>query len=228
MDVVHGKLYYGLMLVWALILFTALGHIIYRKCTLESMRGWMLFTVFVPIVAAPLCFLIGVHKRESKNEKSFIILDEIPEYEPYRLSADDHALVSILKRNGIASATKGNVFTFISDPAEAYEAMTRETDAFRSEKRKLLRKLKRLEGAMIVVGDFNTWNKHRYEILFETMHGLRLSSLKVSQKVKRIFGYPIDFIFYRGLAPLRSDVWDDHRLSDHHPLYVYAEFEFET
>ena len=102
----------------------------------------------------------------------------------------------------------------------------RENSAYRYEKRRLLHKLKHLDGAMIVAGDFNTWNKTRYTTLVETMQTLGLTLLTPSEKVKRVFGYPIDFIFYRGLTPLRSDVWDDHRLSDHHPLY--AEFEFET
>jgi len=49
--------YYTAVLLGGLLIFTALGHIIYQKRSSTSMISWMLFIVFMPYIAAPLYFL---------------------------------------------------------------------------------------------------------------------------------------------------------------------------
>lgn len=39
-------------------------------------------------------------------------------------------------------------------------------------------------------------------------------------KVKSFMGKALDFIFYRGVEVLEEEVLNDHKLSDHHPLFV--------
>jgi endonuclease/exonuclease/phosphatase (EEP) superfamily protein YafD len=96
----------------------------------------------------------------------------------------------------------------------------RENSAFGREKERLLTFLADYEGALVIAGDFNTWNSNRVESLILLRERLALEQVAFSQPVKSIFGNPIDLIFYRGLSLLDSKVVDDHGISDHHPLYV--------
>jgi endonuclease/exonuclease/phosphatase (EEP) superfamily protein YafD len=96
----------------------------------------------------------------------------------------------------------------------------RENSAFGREKERLLEFLADYKGALVIAGDFNTWNKNRMERLSLFRERLALEQVAFSQPVKSIFGNPIDFIFYRGLELLESRVVNDHGISDHHPLYA--------
>ncbi len=96
----------------------------------------------------------------------------------------------------------------------------RENSAFEREKERLLNFLASYEGALVVAGDFNTWNNRRAEKLDNIGTKLGLKQVPFSKEVKSILGNPIDFIFYRGLKLEKSRVDDDHGISDHHPLFA--------
>ena len=97
----------------------------------------------------------------------------------------------------------------------------RENSAFGREKERLLEFLSAYEGALVIAGDFNTWNRNRMEKLTAFRERLALEQVPFGDSVKSIFGNPIDFIFYRGLELLESKVVDDHGISDHHPLFAW-------
>ncbi len=99
----------------------------------------------------------------------------------------------------------------------------RESGAYRREKARLSSLLEALEGTIVMAGDFNTWNKRRLDLLTETVERLGMRAVSFEQAQKRIFGYPIDFVFYRDATLLEAQIWHDHGISDHHPLY--ARFE---
>lgn len=81
-------------------------------------------------------------------------------------------------------------------------------------------------GAMIVAGDFNTWNVKRVNYLREFAHELSLQEVGFSEstKIKKIFSNCLDYIFYRDLNLTYSKVIDTKKISDHNP--IVARFEF--
>jgi len=78
------------------------------------------------------------------------------------------------------------------------------------------------EGAMIVAGDFNTWNKKRLQKLHEVREklGLKMVPFAKTSGVKIFMGKQLDFIFYRGLELVESKALAEHGLSDHNPLFA--------
>ena len=117
---------YLFILVGGILVFTALGHIIYQKRSSTSMISWMLFIVFLPYIAAPLYFLIGIRKRDAKGKKAFVQFPHIKQYEDYHFEHTEHALANILKKNGIPAASGANAFALITSDVKAYEAMMEE------------------------------------------------------------------------------------------------------
>ena len=99
----------------------------------------------------------------------------------------------------------------------------RETERYRKEIEEIKRRLEAHEGAMIVAGDFNSWNPSRHRILKEFARELGLERLEIEEGVKKFRGHPLDLIYYRGVVPLRSRVLSTEGLSDHNP--ILAEFE---
>ncbi len=87
------------------------------------MISWMLFIIFVPYIAAPLYFLIGIRKRDNTYRKEMVQFPHIKEYEEYHIFETEHALANILKKNGIPAASRANSFKLITSDVEAYEAM---------------------------------------------------------------------------------------------------------
>ncbi len=78
------------------------------------------------------------------------------------------------------------------------------------------------KGPMIIAGDFNSWNKKRMGKLVEMQKRLSLKtiSFKEKSKIKSFMGYPLDYIFYRGLELMDASVIDSKKLSDHNPLFA--------
>ncbi len=76
------------------------------------------------------------------------------------------------------------------------------------------------KGAMIVAGDFNTWNLMRVQFLNEFTHNLSLKKVEFSNEkhLKKIFTNSIDYIFYRDLDVTYSEVIDSKKISDHNPI----------
>lgn len=98
----------------------------------------------------------------------------------------------------------------------------RENQSYDRELERFLTLMQAHEGAMIVAGDFNTWNKKRMQKLHEVRKklGLKMVAFSEPSAVEVFMGKQLDFIFYRGLELLDSKVVTNHGLSDHNPLFA--------
>jgi len=76
------------------------------------------------------------------------------------------------------------------------------------------------KGAMIVAGDFNTWNLKRVQFLNEFTQNLSLRKVEFGDErhIKKIFANSLDHIFYRDLNLIYSEVIDSKKISDHNPI----------
>ncbi|MDD5372141.1 MAG: endonuclease/exonuclease/phosphatase family protein [Sulfurimonas sp.] len=81
-------------------------------------------------------------------------------------------------------------------------------------------------GAMIVAGDFNTWNLKRVQYLKEFAEDLGLKKVEFSDEsnLKKVFTNSIDYIFYRELDVTYAEVIDSKKISDHNP--IIAKFRY--
>lgn len=75
-------------------------------------------------------------------------------------------------------------------------------------------------GPVILAGDFNTWSRQRLYSLyrFSTLTGLQEVRFSNDRR-KKVFGRPLDFVFYRGLQVADALVLET-LASDHNPLIV--------
>ncbi|MGE4418932.1 MAG: endonuclease/exonuclease/phosphatase family protein [Sulfurimonas sp.] len=91
---------------------------------------------------------------------------------------------------------------------------------FKNELDYLYESISEHKGAMIVAGDFNTWNLMRVQFLNEFTHNLSLKKVEFSNEkhLKKIFTNSIDYIFYRDLDVTYSEVIDSKKISDHNPI----------
>ena len=98
----------------------------------------------------------------------------------------------------------------------------RENQRYSKELERFLNLLKEHKGPMILAGDFNSWNEKRMKKLQKIAERLSLTavSFKETSKVKSFMGKTLDFVFYRELELLEAEVMDEHKLSDHNPLFV--------
>ncbi|MGB5713081.1 MAG: endonuclease/exonuclease/phosphatase family protein, partial [Waterburya sp.] len=83
------------------------------------------------------------------------------------------------------------------------------------------------QGAVIFSGDFNTWNRSRWLILWQMTAKLGLTPVSFplveALKIKRfLLSPPLDYIFYRGFKQKTASakVIDTISSSDHNPLLV--------
>jgi len=78
------------------------------------------------------------------------------------------------------------------------------------------------EGALIIAGDFNSWNKKRLEKLHENVNKLKLKvvTFGTQSNVKSFRGNHLDFIFYKGLELVDASVEKAEKYSDHNPLFA--------
>ena len=98
----------------------------------------------------------------------------------------------------------------------------REKQSYDRELERFLALLEGHKGALIVAGDFNTWNKKRLQKLHELREklGLKMVPFSKTSGVKVFLGKQLDFIFYRGLELLDAKALGEHGLSDHNPLFA--------
>ena len=98
----------------------------------------------------------------------------------------------------------------------------RENQRYTKELERFLDLLKEHKGPMILAGDFNSWNKQRMDKLQKVAQRLSLTAVPFEKtgKVKSFMGKELDFVFYRELELLEAEVMDEHKLSDHNPLFV--------
>ena len=87
--------------------------------------------------------------------------------------------------------------------------------------------LNQYRGAIILAGDFNTWNKPRWLMLYKMAARLNLTSVSfIAEDTRKIKSFllspPLDYIFYRGFTPKlhTAKVIDNISSSDHNPLFV--------
>jgi len=98
----------------------------------------------------------------------------------------------------------------------------RENKRYHRELERFLELMQGHKGAMMIAGDFNSWNKQRMHKLHELREKLDLKSVPFKQNdfVKSFMGNHLDFIFYRGIELVDYSVDKKHGLSDHNPLYA--------
>ena len=81
------------------------------------------------------------------------------------------------------------------------------------------------QGPIIMSGDYNAWNEERLNLVNNLMKKYGLDSVALSQDERvRFLGYPLDYIFTRGVKVV-SATSEVVTSSDHNPLLV--EFELE-
>jgi cardiolipin synthase len=117
---------YLLIILGAILVFIALSHLLYQKRSPTSMISWMLTIFFLPYIAVPLYFLIGIRKREPKQKKEYVKFHELNKNNPYVLNDVNNGFQNILKKNGIPPATRGNIYELITTDTEAYLRMIEE------------------------------------------------------------------------------------------------------
>ncbi|MDD5158058.1 endonuclease/exonuclease/phosphatase family protein [Sulfurimonas sp.] len=98
----------------------------------------------------------------------------------------------------------------------------RGTNVYNKEMDQIIEVLRHHEGAMIVAGDFNSWNKKRMETLSKLAHTLHLQSVTMDHGhlIKSFMRHKLDHIFYRGIELKDSHVIDTAKHSDHNALYA--------
>ncbi|MDK9693134.1 MAG: endonuclease/exonuclease/phosphatase family protein [Sulfurimonas sp.] len=91
---------------------------------------------------------------------------------------------------------------------------------FKNELREIYEAIKMHNGAMIVAGDFNTWNLKRVHYLEEFSNDLELKKVAFESEkdIKKVFSNSLDYIFYRGLEVTFATVVDSKKISDHNPI----------
>lgn len=99
----------------------------------------------------------------------------------------------------------------------------RENRAYRQENERIFTYLAEHRGPMILAGDFNAWNATRTRDLLRRAERLNLAHVPVDQQVKSFRGYPLDYVFYRGMELREYAVDDTHAVSDHHPIFACFE-----
>jgi endonuclease/exonuclease/phosphatase (EEP) superfamily protein YafD len=102
-----------------------------------------------------------------------------------------------------------------------------ETSKFQAQIQAIEAVIAQHQGAVILSGDFNTWNLPRWLLLLDMTTKLGLNPVAFpwmeAQKIKRfLLSPPLDYIFYRGLKQKSTNakVIDSITSSDHNPLLV--------
>jgi len=116
---------YLFVLIGGFLVFSAISHILYQKRSPTSMTSWIFAIFFMPYIAVPLYFIIGIRKRRSDNEKDFLHFHEVIGYDQY-IYEEKGGITGILKNNAIPPATIKNSFELITNDVEAYERMLKE------------------------------------------------------------------------------------------------------
>ncbi|BAU14034.1 hypothetical protein LEP3755_45780 [Leptolyngbya sp. NIES-3755] len=100
-------------------------------------------------------------------------------------------------------------------------------EKFKAQLRELESAIAQHRGAIIFSGDFNTWNRSRWQMLDKMTRRLGLMRAEFpemdAQNIKRfLLSPPLDHIFYRGLRQnyLQARVLDHIQSSDHKPMLV--------
>lgn len=86
----------------------------------------MVSIIFVPYIAVPFYFLIGIRKRDSKYKKEYLHFHKESLYQPYTLENNERNVSNILEKNEIPPAMKGHTFELITSSDSAYHTVLSE------------------------------------------------------------------------------------------------------
>ncbi|CAA6822823.1 MAG: Cardiolipin synthetase (EC [uncultured Sulfurovum sp.] len=117
---------YLLLLLGAMFVFIALGHILYQKRSPTSMVAWITSVIFLPFIAVPFYFLIGA--RKERYHKRYVDFHNEMSNQDYNVTSFEHSIFNLSEKNGIPSATRHNTFQLITDDREAYNIMLEEIE----------------------------------------------------------------------------------------------------
>ncbi|RXJ71467.1 EEP domain-containing protein [Veronia nyctiphanis] len=101
------------------------------------------------------------------------------------------------------------------------------TEEYQQQINALVDAIKAFEGPLIVAGDFNSWNSARNNAMKKRMGSVGLRQVDFQSKDDRrlrVFGMPLDHVFYRGLLLEKASVVDTDT-SDHTPLVIRFRFQ---
>ena len=100
-----------------------------------------------------------------------------------------------------------------------------EISAYQTQLEQLFSLIENYQGSIVIAGDFNAWNEDRLNLVNNLMRKYGLDSVALSQDERvRFLGYPLDYIFTRGVKVV-SATSEVVTSSDHNPLLM--EFELE-
>ncbi|HEX5329527.1 endonuclease/exonuclease/phosphatase family protein [Sulfuricurvum sp.] len=145
----------------------------------------------------------------------------VPEY-------DSTALLST-HREGVIQTRKSAIYsTYPMDNGESLLMVNlhainfRGSDIYRKEIEAVFDAIRHHHGAMIVTGDFNSWNQERVAYLMKLVGALQLQIGEIEHPhlVKSFMNCRLDHIFYRGLKLIESCALDVKKVSDHNALYA--------
>ena len=112
---------YTIIVLTGILVFSAISHILYQKRSPTSMISWLLAVLFLPYIAVPLYFIIGIRKRNEKQMKSYVVFSG--DLHPNSVDSTQLALLEILSKNGIPPATSGNDYELITSDTKSFELM---------------------------------------------------------------------------------------------------------
>lgn len=143
----------------------------------------------------------------------------------------EHETSSILSthRESMIQTRKSAIFSTYPLPggemlllANLHAINFRSTRIYNKEIEAIFEKIGRHRGAMIVTGDFNSWNRARIGFVLKSAGALHLQSIETEHThlIKSFMNYKLDHIFYRGLQLVESHAVDVQKISDHNALYA--------
>ncbi len=89
---------------------------------------------------------------------------------------------------------------------------------FKAQWQHVLNRVALHRGPVILAGDFNTWRVGRMQVVNDLTTRLKLKEVKYQTDVRyRVFGLPLDHLYYRGLDLLEAKSIDTDA-SDHNPI----------
>lgn len=97
--------------------------------------------------------------------------------------------------------------------------------AYQAQLEQLFSLIENYQGSIVMAGDFNAWNEDRLNLVNNLMRKYGLDSVALSQDERvRFLGYPLDYIFTRGVKVV-SATSEVVTSSDHNPLLMTFELE---
>lgn len=100
------------------------------------------------------------------------------------------------------------------------------TAQYKEQIQRLIDRLSRHKGPIIIAGDFNSWSDKRMRVLHKalTEMGLKEVSFHPDNRIRFMTGLVLDHVFYRGLTLKKAQV-PTSDASDHNPMLVSFELE---